>query len=294
MGKITEAQKAIINQFRCERVSSKPENLGLISEFSSQKGQQLVKYLQECGWEEDVGGHTAYYFIKSHEGEAVLFFSLKCGSLLDQIDEGAFRKRAKRNKKILSVLRGLNQDGDSREQAELLLERIRMGRDIPVETIKKIYKHKKSTALQILWQMARDREREWNPHTIQVFNTYSAIELVHFCSSDSIRERWKKHQMHHPFGEVMFWKHIAPIVYETQDRIGCQYLYLFAADTSDDGTLVNYYNESLKFEKPEHIGTIKPSYDYCCEFMCQEISTLRENRQSFFDNFNPDDDDIVV
>ena len=109
-----------------------------------------------------------------------------------------------------------------------------------------------------------------------------------------MKKKWKLYDIQHPVGEVMFWKYIAPIIYETQERIGCQYVYLFAADASPDGVLINYYNVALKFEKPTNVGTNKPSYDLCCEFMCQEISKLRKNRQEYFDNFNPDDGDIIA
>ena len=58
--------------------------------------------------------------------------------------------------------------------------------------------------------------------------------------------------------------------------------------------MINYYNVSLKFEQPNNVGTSKPSYDFCCEFMCQKISDLKKNRQEYFDNFNPDVDDIIA
>ena len=38
-------------------------------------------------------------------------------------------------------------------------------------------------------------------------------------------------------------------------------------EISEDGTLINYYNVSLKFEQPNNVGTSKPSYDFCCVFL---------------------------
>lgn len=58
---------------------------------------------------------------------------------------------------------------------------------------------------------------------------------------------------------------------QVQKNIGCQYAFLFAADLSEDGSLINYYNVTLHFDQPEHIGANKPYYDFCCRFMCQEI-----------------------
>ena len=92
----------------------------------------------------------------------------------------------------------------------------------------------------------------------------------------------------------MFWKFIVPIIFKIQSLIGCQYLFLFAADMSEDNNLINYYNVALKFEQPEHIGTNKPKYDFCCRFMCQEINTLKTNQEEYFENFNPNDDDVLI
>ena len=92
----------------------------------------------------------------------------------------------------------------------------------------------------------------------------------------------------------MFWTYIAPLIYEIQMRIGCQYVFLFAADLSEDGVLINYYDVALKFKKNPKFGTNKPFYDFCCEFMCQEICELRKNREDYFDNFNPDEEDDVI
>lgn len=95
-------------------------------------------------------------------------------------------------------------------------------------------------------------------------------------------------------GEVMFWAYVVPIILGVQTYIGCQYVFLFAADMSENATLINYYNVALKFAQPVNIGTNKPRYDLCCQFMCQEVSDLKQNRENYFNNFNPADDDIIA
>lgn len=79
-----------------------------------------------------------------------------------------------------------------------------------------------------------------------------------------------------------------------QKWVGCQYLFLFAADISQDETLINYYNVGLKFEKLLDLGTSKPQYDLCCQFMCQDIQKLKENHENYFNSFNPDEEDVIV
>ena len=294
MGQITEDQQAIIKCFTCERLSSNPKNEELIKGFVSDKGQLLVRYLQEKAWQEDLNSQTAYYLIKYPDNEIALFFSLKCGALFDPLDENGIAERVQQFRELLRIIQGINVEGQERELAIQLLEQFRSGQDIPIEQIKRRIKASAQNA-QNLWSLLnKDKQSEENGQIIRVGNTYPGIELVHFCSNDLAKDRWKAYGIKHPLGEVVFWQYIAPILDTVQQYVGCQYLYLFAADTSKDGSLVNYYDVALKFKQPTEIGTNKPCYDFCCEFMCEEISELRKNRQAYFDNFNPDDTDIIA
>lgn len=294
MGKITDEQKRIIEKFSCERLSSNPENKDLIKSFVSEKGSLLVDYLQNLAWDEDIQCKTAYYLVKSPENEIALFFSLKCGALFDPLDEEIVEQRAKRLKELLQAVQGINKNGKEKELAIQILENYRSGRDISIEQIKRNIKISAQQAQEFLENLNYDKKHEQNGQIIRVGHTYPGIDLVHFCANDLVKEKWKSYGIQHPMGEVMFWKYIAPIIYETQKCIGCQYVYLFAADASQDGVLINYYNVALKFQEPTNLGTNKPSYDLCCVFMCQEVNELKRNRQEYFDNFNPDDDDIIA
>lgn len=294
MGKITEEQKKIIESFSCERLSSKKENKDLIKRFTSDKGRSLVGYLQHLAWDEDIECKTAYYLIKSPDDEIAMFFSLKCGALFDPLDEDIIEQRAKRAQELLQIVQGISKDGKERELAIQILEQFRSGQNISVEQIKQHIKMSAQQAQKMLDHLNYDKAHEENGQIIRVGHTYPGIELVHFCSNDLMKEKWKIFHINHPMGEVMFWQYIAPIIYETQKHIGCQYAFLFAADASEDGALINYYDVALKFEKPTDVGTNKPRYDLCCEFMCQEVNKLKKNRQEYFDNFNPDNDDIIA
>lgn len=294
MGKITDEQKRVIEKFSCERLSSNPDNKNLIKSFVSEKGSLLVDYLHKWAWDEDTEGEKAFYLIKSPDNEIALFFSLKCGALFDPLDEEIVEQRAKRSQELLQIVQGINKNGKERELAIQILENFRSGQDISIEQIKAIIKVNAQQAQDFWKSLNYDKEHEQNEQIIRVGHTYPAIEIVHFCSNDLMKDKWKSFNINHPMGEVMFWKYIAPIIYKIQERIGCQYAYLFAADTSKDGNLINYYDVALKFERPTDVGTNKPSYDLCCEFMCQKVNELRRNRKEYFDNFNPDVGDIIV
>ena len=148
--------------------------------------------------------------------------------------------------------------------------------------------------MQYKTQYHDDEKTEANKPIYRVDITYPGVEIVHFCTNDNAKEYWKCQAMHHPMGEVLFWWFILPIIEKVQKIVGCQYAYLFAADSSEDRTLINYYNVSLKFTSPEGIGTSKPRYDFCCEFLLQEIGKLTLYRKEYFDNFNFDEGTEIV
>lgn len=291
--RITEEQQKLLDEFSCERLSVNPENQNYVNVFASEKGASLVGYLQARGWEEDASGSTAYYLIKSPQKQAALFFSLKSGALFDLFDEDGMRSSVDNMQELLQAIQNLNQHGDEKEAALLLLEQYRTGQDISKEDILKTVKNGVK-ASRLLEHFDEDKLREGNKQIIRVGHTYPGIEIVHFCANDGVKEEWQSYNMGHPMGEVLFWHFVAPIIYKIQEKIGCQYTFLFAADMSEDRTLINYYNVSLRFVQPDNLGTGKPSYDFCCEFMCQEINKLRENRKHFFENFNLSQEDIIA
>ena len=291
MSRITQEQKNIINTFTCERLTEKEENKSLIVNFENERGRPLVEYLKTYAWQEDREGKTAFYIIKDSDNDVLMFFSLKCGSLFDPIDEASLKDRAKFGVQVIKLI-DISRNGNDieRDKASKILEQLRSGQQISLEIIEEYSKSK----VKKFSTLVQEKQQEKNEKIIRVNHTFPAVELVHFCINDLNKDKWKKLKLCHPFGEVMFWQFIAPLIYSTQKIIGCQYVYLFAADCSDNGNLTNYYNVSLKFDMPSEIATNKPSYDFCCEFMCQEINKLKENRFEYFENFNPNPDDIFV
>ena len=89
-----------------------------------------------------------------------------------------------------------------------------------------------------------------------------------------------------PMGECLFWRFILPLVQKTTKLVGCRYVYLFAADSSEEQSLVSYYQEKLHFEIPENLSSHKPTYDVHCMPMCQKLNVLERYRKDFIENIN--------
>lgn len=114
-----------------------------------------------------------------------------------------------------------------------------------------------------------------------------------YIANENGRAAWKSLGIQRKMGECVFWHCIVPKLKKVQDEVGCQYVYLFAADSSLDGDLANYYKVALHFEQSATLGANKPQYDFQCFFLCQELNKLLKHREAFYEYFNPDNTDWV-
>lgn len=293
--RITEEQLAIIDSFKCERLSSDPVNQDMIKSFYSKKGKGLVRYLKGEAWDEDINGQNAVYIIKNPDGLPCMFFALKSGALFQPFNKNHLESELTDAKKMLELMLNTPDDDEKRQRViESLRRSEKDGVDHIVAAVVDIAHDKKTTLQRALSMFENDQLREGNRPILRVQNTYPGVELTHFCTDDNTKKCWSSYGFRYPLGEVMFWVKIVPIITRIQSSIGCQFAFLFAADETPDGVLTNYYKVELKFVKLANVGTSKPFYDFCCEFMSQEISDLKAAQEAFFNNFNPDPEDIIV
>lgn len=267
MSKITLQQEKFINEFCCERLTSNINNRRLIQNFENNRNSLLAMQLKERAWTEDCDGKNAYYVIKYHD-EIVLYFSLKCGALFRPLDEGKFKQELR---EIEDAITPILYKKDCTEKVQ-----------------------RKSEIKEILSLIDKDKLREINSLIHRVQSTHAGIEVVHFCANDNVIAKIDNPIENHTIGEMLFWQFLVPKVLDIKELIGCQYLFLFAADLTESQDLVNYYKVALHFFQPNDMSTNKPCYDFKCIFMCQSVSELESNRNSYFINFNPDEKDIIA
>lgn len=293
--RITAEQEKILDELVCERLRDHPENIEHIKNFENTRGKLIVDCLKQDGLKEDLEGNKAFYIVKNKDNDVLMFFSLKCGELFDQLfDETKMKAGYEENLLIVQAIFNVEEDEAEKNRA---LEKVRQASRMKglgkQEVLNRIY----TEAMQkrsMLSTFKHEQEVEENNNVTRVHETYPAIEIVHFCVNENAREVWESYGLGHPMGEVLFWHKIVPIFFQVQDLIGCEYVLLFAADLSVDRTLINYYNVTLKFERDLSVGTNKPFYDFNCAFMCQKLSTMKENREKYFNDFNIDEFEDIV
>lgn len=258
-------------------MTSNQKNKDVIREFYSQRNNNtLGEYLRNKAWDEDLDGETRIYLVKDSIGCVVLFFSLKCGLLFRK---NQYDKLEEDERSFVDMLVKAKQEDDQ-------------------ETINNYYEYGSAEFSDIdrLFKIAdkridsknKTRELGDGQYTLKVEECFSGIELRHFCKNEaySYPDEFKT-----PIGFGIFWEVIVREVLKITSKIGCKYLYLFAADkteNSDIKKLVRYYKSALKFYECEEddIIIIKPEYDDNCYGLIQEISKLPGNYEAVWQEFS--------
>lgn len=283
--RITEEQKRILDSLVVERLRDNIKaNASLVKTFANKKNPTLVQVITtDYAFNKDIEGKAAYYVVKAPSGELLLYFSLKCGELFEKLD---MEKMQMAHRIKNAVLKIQNKDTFSEEEVKAAEKFIQEN----IIEIKNIlpdidsYLEKKDG-------FKADINVELNTEMQRVLKTYPAIEMVEFCANENARSAWKQLGINKKMGECVFWHHIVPKLVKVQNEIGCQYVYLFAADSSLDGDLANYYKVALHFEQSTTLGANKPRYDFQCFFLCQEMNKLIQGQREFYEYFNPDEEE---
>lgn len=296
--RITKEQEELLESFTCERFSKNPKNFELMKDFKNSRGTQLINYLISFGKDEEYKNQTAYYIIKNNYGKPLMFFSLKCGSLFEPLSSIDENPDYQRMIVILQAIINVKDNPENVAKANELVEEFFNNKNIDFykasQFIQNALQKKKRIYARKDKQLKIDEAKEENENIARVLRVHPGVELMHFCTNELMKDYWKELGMNrHKMGEVLYWYFIVPLYSEIQKIVGCEYAFLFAADVSEEGSLVNYYDNNFRFKKKLDIGTTKPLYDFACEFMCQEINQFLSEREIFLNNFNDDIEDAV-
>lgn len=280
--RITEEQFAILNSFSCVRLSSNEQHLRDVESFYNSRNDNLVQTLLNEAYEEDANNRIAYYLIKDCDNHILFYFSLKCGQLYDKhLDFGRYKQLSELYGSLLKMKKEQDTSKEDIKIIDELLEDIRARKGVIKSNLQKISKKNKTV---------EEFEQLFIDGTEKVGATFGGIEIVQFCANEGCRQYWERYEFDQKLGVVVFWHFLVPIILSIIQRVGCQYIFLFAADNTEDEDLINYYKGWLNFQDSEERTTATPIYDITCKFLYQETCSLIEKQQVFYDNFNHDND----
>ena len=282
--KITSEQSAILDTLVCERLSSQEENIRLVEDFVNTRNESLEHTIKDDAYEEDTNGNIAYYLIKDSCGRILFYFSIKCGMLYDKVHEAeTIRKLNQLCKILLDLKNSPTTSAEEKRIISLILESLRSRKGLKKSELQKINHNN-----QILDELKNETETNLS----HVGRTFAGIEIVHFCANEKYNNIWNDFNFKQKMGTVVFWHFIVPKILELKEIVGCEYLFLFAADLTPDETLVNYYKANLDFIDSFKHGTAIPLYDYGCKFLYQELKDIKTRQQRFYTEFNPNEEAI--
>lgn len=283
--RITEEQKAKIDSLSCERLSSNLDNKAAIQLVSNKQNPNLVSYLQGPAWDEDARGENAFYLVKDQNGNILYFFAIKTGLLIENLN----LEKLNAASEFLDKFKKYSAPETSQEDKTVLEGELRdLIKRYGFDIAQILTLNKKKNRLR------SELAKEPNQNVNRVLETHSAVELCIFCANDACREEAKPYSFGHKMGVIVFWRFVLSQLLKLQRIAGCEYAYLFAADQTPDGFLVNYYKKQLHFAQDIQLGTSKPSYDYNCFFLCQTLEKLHSCRTKFFEEFNKMESEDMV
>lgn len=273
---LTNEQQLKLKSFHCERLSLNEVNFELINDFYNAKNNSLVDTLQNEAYDDDLQNRIAYYVVKDGEENILFFFSLKCGLLYDEFIEG---DRLKEMQSFYALILQMCKDDSLSDEDKLavhsLLEKVRTKKGVKKEDVARVLH---------MQQNSEEFSLVFGKNLKNVGRTFAGVEVVHFCANDEYRHVWSNLQIPMKLGAYIFWKFLVPIVQKIMNLVGCEYLFLFAADLTEDEELIKYYQTQLGFElADEHCAAI-PIYDFTCKFMSQKTSSLEVKRLQFLDS----------
>lgn len=246
---ITEEQKKFLESFRCERLKADPTNRWQIQKLYHEDGMGLLKKVKAVAWDEDHLGKTAYYVIKNASGQIVLLFSLKCGTLFNPNAVAEWAETCKNGspediwRAVLEPdeIYRVQMAGLFRHSLPNMVERLQQRDPVANAQLGKLWhaiglrRYREVVNMVDSFQRSeQDKISEPNQNIVLVPESYPAIELVEFCSNQATRDCWDKALMgKRRLGETLFWWFIAPKILEIGDAVGCEYVFLFAANNPD-------------------------------------------------------------
>ena len=310
--RMTKEQKAFLDSLVCQRISDDKANKAVIQAFENPNSSSGITGALKRGWTADSEDRVAYYIIKDPaDNQPLLFFSLKCGEVHQPLDPEKLNKSV--DNALMLLQAAVSRCGqpyppnspDPGKKTQLLflaMDALREAEKLEVEDWAKevVEKQLMDERLPIavwddIWYRVfrsqynlvsyEDEMKLEHDNIIRTKKTFAAVELVHFCAHAPAKEKWKTLNMGQSLGKTLFWHFIEPKIRELRELVGCEYLYLFAADGDRDGKLCGLYQE-LGFDFRDEIYVTKPAYDFCCYFMCQEVRKLRTRKKEFLKAYN--------
>ena len=249
----------------------------IISWFNSKQ------YLQD-----DRNGYLASFVVITPTNIPLIFYSFRCGELF----RGPQVEKMKVGHDALialnKMMRNLYKSHEEKLQALDTVKRA-VNEGLTLDDLRALYQKKES------WN--EDEKLEAKKEITKVLTSYPAVELKLFGVNESAKDYWKSLGLPYDLkmGETLFWLKVVKTLESIIKYVGCQYVYLFAADKEAEGELVQYYRVRLGFNSDSSLSANKPSFDWQSQFLFKSTDELFDQRKqfvSYVSNYKDDNNNV--
>lgn len=321
---IEEQKKYLKEQLYVQMLRERPENKDEIKNFQQAlEGDNIAEYLKNDAWEADCNHDTRVFLIRDKNTHQIVFyFSINCGILFKEIsdlelsedEEIVFWKYVSALKATkdssLSVSERIVAETEwaeaMDEMSKLIPDPDRISILLSLADDKVLIKEEKQEAI---------KETGEEKCALPVKETFPAIDIKFLCRNANYKLGIK---LDFKLGVYVFWEIIVPHLLKISDMVGCKFIYLFAADNTEDEQkelkpaplytqeydpyadeddeedeknvkrLVNYYIREFAFKPVADYKIPKPHYERNCYTLVQEVSELEKNRERIWNIHNAD------
>jgi hypothetical protein len=319
---IEEQKKFLSSRLKMEALRKAEGNQEDIKMFvQTTKGEKISDYLINNAWDDDYNRNTKVFLVRDQETkEIVFFFAINCGILFSELNIWNLSKEEKlpfdRYVEAVQKLKVANLSKEEVEKAnEQMSESMGSLWEVVQEPDRVSYLLSLADEKVQLLEEKREAASETGDgeHTQQVQETFPAIDIKFLGRN---KEYKPEIQLDFRLGVYIFWEIIVPHLLAVAENVGCKYIYLFAADNTEQTemvvdmppiwtpgydpdeeeikeskihTLVNYYINELKFRYVSKYKILKPHFERRCYTLVQEVESLQKNRESIWRSHITDD-----
>ena len=327
---IEEQKKFLFENLEIENLRKVDSNQDDIKTFvQATKGDHISDYLINKAWSDDIDRNTKVFLVRDKiTREIVFYFAINCGILFSELNIWNMSPQEKipfdSYVDALQKLKCSNLSDNEREKANNQIS----------ESMGDLWEVvKDADRVSILLSLAEEKvqileekreafsKTEEEEHVQPVQETFPAIDIKFLGRNKEYRPAI---QLDFRMGVYVFWEMIVPHLLEVAEKVGCKYIYLFAADNSEkqmpkqkeppmwtpdydpyddsdedeeisDGEihrLVNYYINELKFRYVSNYKILKPHYERTCFTLVQEVSSLQKNRELVWQSHTEEKSDL--
>jgi hypothetical protein len=279
---LTKEQQSLLDNFIVKRAYEIDPSLlsAMTGPILNQKEDRHIidLFTSDQYLKDDYDGYLASFVIVSSEGLPMAFFSLRCGELFEK---STLYKIQLSHNAFVSIGMIMNNPSLPKEQYDEAIMHIQKAMDegLSIDDFEELPAKKGSIKEDELLEADKDITR--------VHKVHPAIEIKLFGINASASSYWNSLSLPEDkkMGETLFWTKVVDTIRQMMRLVGCEYVYLFAADNEAEGELVKYYRVRLNFGSDSKMSANKPRFDYKSQFLFQHVKQLFIKQEEFLKNF---------